>query len=144
MKLVMQCIQFFDEQAKAFKVNMTLGFILRNQQTEEFRFFSPGTNSYMLPEPFMVTNRSSLRKLMSQIRKLQPIEYIKTQKPNSSWKPHYITNIQFDVTPTTYLLGKPVELPDYLLKKKSVVGMHRNPFNRYEFSDDNNYVHSDA
>ena len=115
----------FVDQNQSFKVNMSLGIILRNIDNGEYRYFAPQTNETLFPSPFLIGSRKYLRIFKNKLRRLDPLEYANNLRPNSKWRPSMITNVRFDVTPTDFPLGQGY-LPDYVKQKRSIMGMEKN------------------
>ena len=126
--------EIFTDQNGAFKINLSLGLILRNMETGEYRYFAPHVNDSLFPSPFLIGSRKYLRIFQNKIRRLDPLEYVNNLRPNSKWRPFMITNVRFDVTPTNFPLGKGV-LPDYIKQKRSIVSMEVDSHNK-PYKDD--------
>ena len=117
----------YDNQQSSFRVNMSLGFILRDRNGENYRYFIPYENSYLLPANATVTNYRDLQALVEQLQNMDIQNYLRNQRPNSSLLPYVITNIVFYVTDTHYPLGcSDVQLPDYIVKSKSIISLSKN------------------
>ena len=121
--------EIFTDQNSAFKINLSLGLILRNMETGEYRYFAPHVNESLFLSPFLIGSRKYLRIFQNKIRRLDPLEYVNNLRPNSKWRPFMITNVRFDVTPTNFPLGKAV-LPDYIKQKCSIMSMEVDSHNR--------------
>ena len=111
----------YREQNNSFKLNMNLGFIMRNRKTGEYRYYIPYANSYLFQTPHTITRHGSLRALKNKIKKINPQEYVRNQRPGSEWEPVYITNIHFDISLMDYVLGHSTQLPDHVKNSKSVL-----------------------
>ena len=105
----------------SFKVNLNLGFIMRNRETGEYRYFIPYANSYLLNSLHTITDHASLRRLRRKLENLNPVEYIMTHRPDSRWEPVFITNFKLDVFSMDYPLGKPVNLPRHVSECRSLL-----------------------
>ena len=110
---------------RAFKLNISLGFILRNIETGEYRYFAPNMNQTMWTLPHLISSRQSLNMVENRLRDMNVLEHLQASKPNSQWKPFLVTNVVFDVTPTQFPLGNG-ELPDYVVNCKGLLTMHKN------------------
>ena len=126
--------EIFTDQNGAFKINLSLGLILRNMETGEYRYFAPHVNDSLFPSPFLIGSRKYLRIFQNKIRCLDSLEYMNNLRPNSKWRPFMITNVRFDVTPMNFPLRKGV-LPDYIKQKRSIVSMEVDSHNR-PYKDD--------
>ena len=55
---------------------MSLGMILRNTETGEYRYFAPSTNETVFPTLFLISNRHYLTLYENKIRQLDLIEHM--------------------------------------------------------------------
>jgi hypothetical protein len=62
-------------------------------------------------------------------------DYISSQRPATKWKPYLITNVWFVLYHLNYPLGNAVQLPDYILKSKSIVALDKNVHNQKHYKD---------
>ena len=49
--------EIFTDQNGAFKINLSLGLILRNMESGEYRYFAPHVNDSLFPSPFLIGSR---------------------------------------------------------------------------------------
>ena len=121
MEHVLSFLQtIYAEQRQSFKINVALGFILRNIETGEYRYFTPNQPLWTLPH--LVRDLHSFRMLENRLRDFNIIEHVKNEKPNSQWKPFMITNMVCRVTPTQFPLGAG-SLPDFVKCAKGLLGL---------------------
>ena len=59
--------EIFTDQNGAFKINLSLGLILRNMETGEYRYFAPHVNDSLFPSPFLIGSRKYLRIFQNKI-----------------------------------------------------------------------------
>ena len=113
----------YENQNNSFKLNINLGFILRNQKNGAYRYHIPYGNSYLFRTPFTITRHGSLRALKNKIKRLNPAAYVENQRPNSVWELAYITNIHFDITLLDYVLGQTTttNLPKHVKDSNSIL-----------------------
>ena len=57
----------YKNQKNAFKINLNLGFILRDKISNERRSYIPFKNSYIFDKPQRVTSSKSLKRLRNKI-----------------------------------------------------------------------------
>ena len=73
----------YDQHTTAFKLNISLGFILRNIETGEYRYYAPNTNQTMWTLPQFISSRQSLNIVENRLRDTNIIEHLQASKPNS-------------------------------------------------------------
>ena len=127
--------QIYKDQINSFKVNINLGFILRDKITNELRYFIPFRNSYIFEKAPLINNSKSLTRLRRKIEKLNLLDYVFNNRPNSRFVPEYITNIHYDIALTNYALGSPVELSEHILSSQSILTFQKNPKTGKPFED---------
>ncbi|XP_046574103.1 uncharacterized protein LOC124282180 isoform X1 [Haliotis rubra] len=117
----------FQHEENSFKVNLSFGMILRHIETGEYRYFIPYENTFVFDRPPLIHKRDSLNRVVKRIHRKNLDELIFQQRPNTKWKPVFITNVAYRVYRTNYVLGKKIlSLPTWLKNKRCVmtVGDH--------------------
>ena len=66
----------YEQQTTAFKLNISLGFILRNIETGEYRYFAPNTNQTMWTLPHLISSRQSLNIVENRLRDMNVLEHL--------------------------------------------------------------------
>ena len=85
--------QVFANLKCAAKVNLALGFILQNVETNEYRYYYPHENNLLLDRAFLLSNKNDLLNLQNEIEKLDLIETCTKERQNSKWRFAVITNV---------------------------------------------------
>ena len=113
----------FSEQDHAFKINFSVGLILEHTSNadEELRYFKPAANVRMLDSPIAVWNRESLARAIREIQEKNINEYVKTLRPNSKYAIRFITQIEYYIYTTKFLLGTHTLLPSFVRDKKCIL-----------------------
>ena len=84
----------FNEQEVAFSVNLSLGFILFNHATAEYRYFhTSDNNARVLPQPVRISNREDFDRFMARLRDVDFLEHAAASRPASSWVVHRVMNV---------------------------------------------------
>lgn len=89
--------RIFRQQKTAFKVNLAFGFILRNGDNGEVRYYYPSRNGFVFPEPRVIANSDHLQRLLLRVGEEDWQEYVRQQKPSSKWRVVHLTNVSFHV-----------------------------------------------
>ena len=125
-EIIFQFKKIFRQQKTAFKVNISMGFILQNKVTKEYRFFwSSQNNQLFFSKPTLIRNSEDKKSFIDEINNTDLVE--KIIRPNSQWTFVKVTNITFYVYRLVGVpIGSPLELPGYLLKNKGLFSLVNN------------------
>jgi len=117
--------QILTDQSTVFKINLSFGYILRNNETDELTYYHASANNYRLfDEPYLITNPINLQQLIDDLSNTDFIEWIKQQRPNSKWIVDWVTNVTFFVTKVRgHPIGKATLLPNYVLLNQAIVAL---------------------
>ena len=75
----------FEDQTTAVKLNLSFGFILRNNETEQFQYHhSSINNNRVFDSPFLIRNAQDLEQVPTAISNLDVLERARQQRPNSN------------------------------------------------------------
>ena len=122
---LMEAIQdIYESQKHAYRLNLQFALILVNTETEEYRYFRPYTNESLFIRPIYISRRQDLVKLKKRLDRLDVMDYILKQRPNTKWKAVLVTNVHFSLFHLNYILGSPVELPDYIKTSRTIVWLN--------------------
>ncbi|XP_060570376.1 uncharacterized protein LOC132728723 [Ruditapes philippinarum] len=135
-QLIEQIEFIFEHSAHSFKVNLSFGLILQNVETGIYRYFVPYYTDGLFLFPQLISNRNDIEKLRKRLSELDISNYFQKQRPNSKWKPVFVTNVLYHVHKTSFPLGMSQPLPDYIVKSKSIISFVKNP-NTKQLYDDN-------
>ena len=119
----------------AAKVNLALRFILRNVETNDYRYYYPHENNLLLDRAFLLSNRNDLLIIQNEIEKLDLIETCTQERQNSKWRFKEITNVTvFAALLTNIPMGcTDSPLPEPLLRNPEVNCLlsngHDEPYN---------------
>ena len=108
----------FTQQTSAFRINVSFGFILRNVETGELRYYHPSqNNARFFDVPHLIRNEEDLDKFQDELSHHDMLEYIRQQRPDTKSVVHLLTNVTFYVNKINeHPIGASVLLPDYILK----------------------------
>ena len=79
------------------KLNAAFGFILKNIDTQELKFFHPSNNNTIFELPKRVLDERDYEKLREDLERRDVVEYANTQRPGSKWRVVKIVCMRFDV-----------------------------------------------
>ena len=117
--------RIFRHQTTAFKINLSFGFILRNVETGELRYYhSSQHNSRFVYVQHLIRTEEDLERFLEELSRHDMLEYIRQQRPDTKWVVHLLTNVTFYVNKLfDHPIGARVVLPDHILKNKAVVDL---------------------
>ena len=108
-KILTKIIQ---KQKNRFKINYSSGFVLRNIETQSYRYYhSSHNNAQVLDRAVLISNRHDLVNFLNALSEEDFMETL--TRPDTKWQIVDITNITFYVTKLQDVaLGAPIDLPD--------------------------------
>ena len=83
------------EKYARIKVNMSLGYILRNREDNALKFFHPSNNSMLFKLPLKVD--TDYKNLKDELLNTDWHEFVRQQRPSTKWLVEKIICIQFDI-----------------------------------------------
>ena len=130
----------FQEQTTAFKINLSYGFILRNKNTGQYKYYHPSCNccGRYLDEPSLITNSKDFDKFLERIRETDVLQWAINQRPDSAWVCELVTNVTFFVN---RIIEHPIgcvgmtDLPMYIKKNKAVIALDTEPQYTKRYND---------
>ena len=78
------------KQENRFKINYGFGFVLKNIETGEFRYYHASNNSLMLDAAVLISNEAELNEFLAQIADEDFLDSI--SRPDTKWRLYQITN----------------------------------------------------
>ena len=85
--------QVFEKLICAAKVNLYLGFILRNVDTDEYRYFYAHENNTFFEKSHLICSKGDLVSLQDRVEKKHLIETCAQERANTKWRYALITNV---------------------------------------------------
>ena len=104
------------------KLNLALGFILKNVEDWKFRYFYAHENNTLLEQSKLVSNKDDMAKLKEILKKTDVIESCSKERSNTKWRFFKLTNLTiFAALLKDIPMGcKDAVLPESLLKNPSI------------------------
>ena len=129
----------FDQQKTAFKVNVYLGFVLKERQSGRLRYYHASSNccGRYLEEPALITNRADFDSFLERIREPDILQWAIAQRPKSHWVCELVTNTTFFINRIVQhpICCVGVNLPDYVKRNKAIVGLEKDRHRRTTYND---------
>ena len=104
------------------KLNLALGFILKNIEDGKFRYFYAHENNTLLEQSKLVSNKDDMTKLKEISKKTDVIESCTKEMSNTKWRFYKLTNLTiFAALLRDIPTGcKDAVLPESLLRNRSI------------------------
>ena len=120
-----------------FKLNVSFGFILRNNETGALQYYYASRNNEQVFEaPFQITTAADIQQVREALLNLDGLEWVRHRHPNSKWVVEQVTNITFFVTKLRgHPIGRGTYFPSYLADNQGLVALDRNRNNGKVYSD---------
>ncbi len=113
--------EIFAQQTSAFKINMSFGYILKNSETGEARYYYPSQNGYVFDSPSVIRNEEDLAGFMSKVADVDWQDYVRQQKPNSKWIVALTTNVAFTIYKLPeHPIGRGQQLPKWVVENRGL------------------------
>ena len=125
----------FYRQTNAFKMNLSFSFILQHRETGEFRYHYASNNNQILNSPRLIRNQQDLENLLNHLAADDFPSRLKDQRPNTKWIIERIVSLRIHLVMTTYPLGNPPKLPDYIKNNRYIIGLEKDENNNYRYKD---------
>ena len=122
--------EIYHHQSHAFKINLSFSFILPHRETLEYRYFYASNNEQLLKSPRLIRNQQDLQNLLNHLAAKDFPSLLKDQRPNTKWVIDRIVNLRLHLIMTTYPLGKPPHLLDYIKNNRHIISN-----NAYRYND---------
>ena len=82
---------------KPIKINAAFGYILRNTETDELKFFHPSNNTMVFETAQVIADQDDIMKVKNEIERDDLIEIARESRHSSKWVVETIVCIRFDV-----------------------------------------------
>ena len=125
----------FLRKANAFKINMSFSFILQHRETGEFSYHYASNNDQLLNSPRLIRNQHDLDTLLDFLTSQDFPSHLKNQRPNTKWVIERIVSLRIHLVMTSYPLGNPPNLPDYIKNNRYVIALEKDEHHAYRYKD---------
>ena len=114
--------EVFNKLDSAAKINIALGFVLRNIETGEYRYFYAHENNTLFEKSHLLCTKADLITIQGKLEKFDIVEQCTQERQNTKWRFKLITNVTiFAALLKNIPMGCPDSvLPEPLLKNHSV------------------------
>ena len=108
------------KQENCFKINNGFGFVLKNIETGEFRYYHASNNSLMLDAAVLISNEAKLNEFLAQISDENFLDSV--SRPDTKWWLYQIKNLLFFVNHLKHApLGALLPLPNFVKYNRGLI-----------------------
>ena len=114
--------EVFNKLDSAAKINIAPGFVLRNIETGEYRYFYARENNTLFEKSHLHCTKADLITIQGKVEKFDIVEQCTQERQNTKWRFKLITNVTiFAALLKNILMGCPDSvLPEPLLRHSQV------------------------
>ena len=116
-------------------MNLSFSFILQHRETGEYRYHYASNNNQILNSPRLIRNQKDLENLLDHLASKDFPSHLKDQRPNTKWIIERIVSLRIHLVMTTYPLGNPPKLPNYIKNNRFIIGLEKDEHNNYRYKD---------
>ena len=106
-------------------MNLSSSFILQHRETGEFCYFYASNNQQILKSPKLIRNQQDLDNLLDFLASQDFPSHLKDQRPNTKWVIERIVSLRIHLVMTTYRLGNPPKLPNYIKNNHFIIRLEK-------------------
>ena len=104
--------EVFNKLDSAAKINIALGFVLRNIKTGEYRYFYAHENNTLFEKSHLLCTKADLITIQGKVEKFDIVEQCTQERQNTKWRFTLITNVTIFAV---LLKNIPMGCPDSVL-----------------------------
>ena len=115
--------QVFEKLDCAAKINIALGFVLRNIETSEYRYFYAHENNTLFDKSILLCTKADLTTIQNKVNEQDIIEICTQERQNTKWRFKLITNVTIFAA---LLKNVPMGCPDSVIPEPLLRNNHVN------------------
>ena len=121
-KIINEKLEVFNKLDSAAKIIIALGFVLRNIETGEYRYFYAHENKSLFEKSHLLCTKADLITKQQKVEKFDIVEQCTQERQNTKWRFNLIANVKiFAALLKNIPMGCPDSvLPEPLLKNYTV------------------------
>ena len=117
--------QVYRLQNHSFEINLSFSAIFQNRETQKYKFYYASNSTKLLNKPRLIQNQNDLNNVLNFLAAKDFPTHLRNELHNTKWVLERIVNLQIRVFPTTYPLGNPPELPDYIKNNRYIIAIEK-------------------
>ena len=112
-------------QENRFEINYGFGFVLKNIETGEFRYYHASNNSLMVDAAVLISNEAELNEFLAHITDEDFLDSV--SRPDTKWRLYQITNLLFFINHLKQApLRAPLPLPNFVKYNHGLINVSGN------------------
>ena len=115
--------QVFEKLDCAAKINIALGFLLRNIETSGYRYFYAHENNTLFDKYILLFTKADLTTIQNKVNKQDIIEICTQERQNTKWRFKLIANVTIFAA---LLNNVPMGCPDSVISEHLLMNNHVN------------------
>ena len=127
--------KIFHRQTHAFKINLSFSLILQHRETGEFRYHYTSNSNQLLNSPRLIRNQHDIDTLLDFLASQDFPSHLKDQRPNTKWVIERVVSLRIHLVMTTFPLGNPPKLPDYIKNNRYIIASEKYENHAYRYND---------
>ena len=130
--------QLFQNQQFRFRINASFGFVMRNVETGQLRYYHSSQNIGRLFDiPHRISNQQDFDTFVAAIIQEDILEWARQQRPDTKWIVVMVTNLTLYVNkmPDFPIGCSNIHLPEHIRYNKAIIGLERDGNRKMRHSD---------
>ena len=104
--------EVFNKLDSAAKINIALGYVLRNVETGDYRYYYAHENNNLFEKSHLLSTKADLSTIQGKVEKFDIVEQCTQERQNTKWRFKLITNVTIFAA---LLKNIPMGCPDSVL-----------------------------
>ena len=120
----------------AFRINLGFGSMLYHPIDKVYRYFYVSANQYLFDKAYTVSNHTDMTDFYNKIVALDIANQYYLNRPSSGWVVASLPNLEIKIMRIHGVpIGAGVELPGYIKRSQSIIGLTHHKKERHEYND---------
>jgi len=119
-----------------FKISHSYGYILRNIESNELRYYHPCVNNSSVMNPRLITNQEDMENFLNDIKQKDILKWAQMQRPNTKTVVDIVTSVLvvIDKLPNKPI-GSAEFLPAYIINNAGLNALYKDEAHGFVYTD---------
>lgn len=118
-KVILSIEDIFTKQNQSYKIQIMFKYELQERISKEKRSF----HKPLADKPSTISSKSTLLNYLKKINSVDLVDRFSKDRPNSKWQFSKFLSYDVKLTYLNFKIGCNINLPDFIKKKKNIVGL---------------------